>query len=783
MRILKLKLRGAIGIKKGLGLDEIEIDFSQFKPGLIALTGRNGSGKTTIIENLHPYRQMVSRDGSLQNHFFLKDSYRILEFELDGDNYESKILIDALTGGSEAYLFKNGKPLNDGKVSTYDNVIEELLGSPELFFNSVFSAQKSKGISELKPADRRKLFYELLNLNNYEIYLENAKNKLKIAENEYSRIEGEILALTNDNNDLESLENSRKENLNYQAQLISEVTDIENDIENLNSAIKENEISLHLLNQKISVNEEIQSEIKKLEKQIYELTNQHNTYISKLNSEIEEQNKKLDRFKKLTTEEARQKIENAINNKAELNEKLLNLKSQHSDLIKDYSQKQNELQSQKNLITEKESKLNSIKSELKLQNVKLQNLEKELYDCISQSKTITTVPCDESIGSKCKFLINAYQSKMSIPELNNKINTQKEVIEKLEASFKKLTEELNYMSSVYISLKSCIDEEFNEVIKRLESEIKTTESSLSQLNEYNWEKLRDEINDAEKNISIIKESLKNLEDNKAREISKFESNVTKIKSDIEQLKKKIDYQIEEKIAKVNSNLVMLKQILTGHNQTLLSSKARLEEAKTELAKIEQQIEQIKLNTKKISELNSKKELIAQEIRDWSFLCKAFDKTGIPVLKLENSGIEITSIANDLLSIFDNKFRIVFETMKLKADKKSYKESFDINIVEDDGITDIANKSGGQQVWLETAIQLAISLVVRNQGRNIKTAFLDEKDGALDLENAFNYIEMLRKAHEMSGVFNTFIITHRPELLDYIPQQIKLNDGYLEIICN
>ena len=79
------------------------------------------------------------------------------------------------------------------------------------------------------------------------------------------------------------------------------------------------------------------------------------------------------------------------------------------------------------------------------------------------------------------------------------------------------------------------------------------------------------------------------------------------------------------------------------------------------------------------------------------------------------------------------------------------------------------------------IQSAISLVVRQQGRNIQTSFLDEKDGALDMDNAFHYMEMIRRAHNMSGVHNTFIITHRTELLDFIPQQIKLADGLLSIL--
>ena len=78
MLLQSVKLRGAIGIHRGLGLDEIELDLTQFNPGIIALAGRNGSGKTTIMENLQPFRRLVSRDGSLYDHFQLKDSYHLL---------------------------------------------------------------------------------------------------------------------------------------------------------------------------------------------------------------------------------------------------------------------------------------------------------------------------------------------------------------------------------------------------------------------------------------------------------------------------------------------------------------------------------------------------------------------------------------------------------------------------------------------------------------------------------------------------------------------------------
>ena len=71
MRNTYLFIRGAIGIKKGLGLDEIEFDLSQ-KTGLVALSGDNGRGKTTVLELMSVYRTLASRKGALKHHFFLR---------------------------------------------------------------------------------------------------------------------------------------------------------------------------------------------------------------------------------------------------------------------------------------------------------------------------------------------------------------------------------------------------------------------------------------------------------------------------------------------------------------------------------------------------------------------------------------------------------------------------------------------------------------------------------------------------------------------------------------
>jgi DNA repair exonuclease SbcCD ATPase subunit len=71
---------------------------------------------------------------------------------------------------------------------------------------------------------------------------------------------------------------------------------------------------------------------------------------------------------------------------------------------------------------------------------------------------------------------------------------------------------------------------------------------------------------------------------------------------------------------------------------------------------------------------------------------------------------------------------------------------------------------------------AVDNLRRKSGLDLRTSFLDEADGALDSENAFKYLSMLRASHALAGTYHTLLITHRQELLTLIPQQIRLVPG-------
>lgn len=943
MKMLYLKLRGAIGIRKGLGRQEIFIPFSKpspeiqakyagqpwfeslmetlkdaaFKPGLVAIKAKNGSGKTTILDNMHTYRTMVSRDGALESHFYHKDSGRFLGFELDGKIYESKIIIDAVSGGSEAYMYENGEALNDGKLKTYDAVNESICGPQELFFNSVFSGQKSKGIAQLKAAERRKLFYELLNLNEYEVKCERAKAELKTAESNLYKIEADIASLTTANLEYGVTEDKLQELLVEKDNQEQEIKRLTESIEATESEIRKSELEIVRLQGESKRNAEFTEQ--KRQKTMELNSVQENYKYTELPAIERERKARIEEFdganiyngkiQTLLSESEQLKNSESVQI-AQVDEKAKVLKSEQVRLCsdkddydrlivrdtkllnnrafietqiqqsKDLTEKRGKLQADLNAKNQEISSLTIAKgtreSMLAYNRIELNNAlnsitrlgqdhirlekesealksshEKEVARIKADMDMIPRVACTGAVIEEhpelkgCIAVKKAYESAATLPDVLQAYEAKVEELDKAMAEIRtqidKMGEERKKLEDEFRQGELALANEFTSVISKLqieisqiEAELATVENDLALVNKNDWTKLLKESQEAESEIKLTQEKVSNVNDRlckieeelkecEARKeeirlsfcrqadqlaeqvaslrqqreearaaierefdvkasacMLRFEETMERLEKEIEELGSKIDRTLQDKIygeeKKLNESRVHL-----GNGTTLLNhSQKGLVAIESDIAAAKAQLQAKEANLKKIETLRPKLENAQQQVKEWAFLVKALDKTGIPVLKLENSGYEITSITNDLLSIFDNKFRIRFETTKLTADKKKLKEVFDINVIEPDGECEISNKSGGEKVWIETGLRLAVSRVVRKQGKNIQTMYLDESDGALDMDNAYHFYEMLRVNHNLSRVYNTFLITHRSELLDFIPQKIILENGELKI---
>ncbi|MDQ7818422.1 MAG: SMC family ATPase [Melioribacteraceae bacterium] len=896
MRIIKLELRGAIGINKGLGIEEITIDFSCFQEGLIALVGENGRGKTTIIENLHPFRRLISREGNLSDHFYLKDSYRKLEFSFNGKIYRSEIYIDGITKKQEAYLKTDQLSLNDGKPTSYDEVLEEIFGSEELFFNSVFSAQKSRGISELSASQKRELFYELLGLNKYQLYLEKAKEFMKDSEiiREkilYQKSTSEESLLKLPRHEIEFIELTDNHNkVKHEISLIdislSELKERKSDLEKMKIAyVQKSEINESLLKRIEELEKELSINSYKYNSKIESIKNEYSNQLplladfTLLKKESDEINLKIEELKKNDSsifqtseisalEKEREKLRLEITHLEKILKKendvlelslrqneLLDLVTKHKEeenyLInlhleadkKEREEKEKliplyeELSEQKNNLADKSSKSDLI-------NLEKENLERNSKQKIESMEEeisiIDRVPCDDNLGARCPLLNHAFISRSEIisvkVEYGEKLVNLSQLLHKNDLERSALTQNINDLltkislqeleiskahayrlgqitaqkdklftlkNSAEYELKSLKElnllgqlEEINraktkilitdERIKRIEHSIlskqelieKTKENDRSQL-----EALEEKLKNIENKIALDQQK---IEEEKLKRKNEYESRISSIEKELEykseellkwiaKEKANLDLTVDKMIAELTDKIEITEYKLNSTRKEKDQRVSTLTETEAKLIFFRQEIEKINKVKVDLELLERNLRQVEKNIIEYSFLIKAFDKTGIPVLKLENSGFQITSLANELLKNFKNDFRIAFETTRMTKDRKKTKEVFDINVIDQDGICELKNKSGGERIWIESSIQLALGILLRLQGKKLETSFLDEQDGALDYENAMSYRTMIEKAHGKAGLFNTIIISHRSELINLIDQKIILEE--------
>lgn len=151
---------------------------------------------------------------------------------------------------------------------------------------------------------------------------------------------------------------------------------------------------------------------------------------------------------------------------------------------------------------------------------------------------------------------------------------------------------------------------------------------------------------------------------------------------------------------------------------------------------------------------------------------AFSKNGVPAMIIENVLPELEVSANALLGKMTNgRMNVRFETQRL-TQKGDTAETLEIRISDELGERAYEMYSGGEAFRVNFAIRIALSkLLAHRAGARLQTLFIDEGFGTQDAQGRERLVEAIKAIED--DFERIVVITHIAELQDAFPARIEV----------
>lgn len=202
MKIVQMVLRNFASIYAGMGKTELSINFSHSIYPITLIVGKNGSGKTSILSNMHPFPYVESGDVRNKQDLIIqgKDGYKFLDI-IDGDNEYYIHIYYILKNDkriTKCYIAKNGRELNQsGAVRTYYEILKTEFGIEPSLLRIIRLGPNVADIISMNASERKDFISGFLqDIYVYEKMYETAKdesiylrNQLKALTINYDKLE------------------------------------------------------------------------------------------------------------------------------------------------------------------------------------------------------------------------------------------------------------------------------------------------------------------------------------------------------------------------------------------------------------------------------------------------------------------------------------------------------------------------------------------------------------------------------------------------------------------
>lgn len=772
MKLQGVKLRGFLGLKKGLGLDEIELDLSGLS-GLVALSGPNGFGKSTFMENLQPFPVLASRGGALKHHCFLRDSSRDLSFNFQGDDYRTLIKIDSDSDRSEGFVWRNGRSQVDGKISNYKQYINELFGSPSLFFSSVFAAQNAEKISDMTTGELKKLFSEFLRLDRLIQFENTSKQVGNIITGNVEKLTRVILQMEHEIQKRDAVEKELDRFLAERGTINTQIA--------LNGDFRDAHIMriAELKEQKIKA----EADRRRLDDLKKTLTAIDGEIKSEKDHGEEQLSKHRANLILIKTELIN--IGNLLENETEIRkavETVETLEPILSDSKKDIEELKGIIKADEDQLFSSRANLQTVFGEIKLLNSSTDTarLEQKIKGLIDQTgsldlkdKNVTCPECDskfECPSDSCSFIVSALDAVKQLPELERKLTEIVKIAaqdtiklrdreKRIDADVSTLSEAVGVKGSA-LGLKITRIEMLqakHDKAADLAKQISKVEVAASQKTYLEKQKI-----DITARGTDIKTRMEQM-------VKEKETRQTEIETEIQILKYSIDDEIDDKIDKEDRKKWLAEKAIGVLENDLLKIAG-------EIAAAQQKLVEFKKIEAELKETQDSMDRLKSELSDWRYIQQSCP--ALRILEIDGAAPIITGYANGILSkTFGPNAMVRLDTQNDKG-----KDDLSIIVIDEDGDeVELSDRSGGQQIWALKALRLGMTLLSKEKsGKDFRTGMADEEDGGLDTESSKNFIRLYREFMNVGKLDTFFYITHNENCRDMADHVMEFSKGGVAI---
>ena len=732
--LISASIRGAIGLMDQGHRDEVNINFLEdFEEGIIAITGEIGSGKSTLLENLSPYPCMLTRSGSLKDHFCLKDSHRILTYRTStGKFLRLSMFIDGRAKNVMNRYFVEAKenktatwyPIRscDGSTESYERFVESTFGPKSLFLRTSFytnsNIKRLPDLAQATKSEKMELFSVLAGTDYLSVFSEQAKLHIKDEEKAMENIKSQLKNFDNleerqsINNGI-ILENTAKIE-EYKSYIETDTAELDKYTDLQEDYIKAAATYDIYRNQ----NNEKSEELIELQKQLFTCNNNIEVYTQQL-SEVD-----------LYKEQLVWYDENMLKRK---------------ELIVDEQKTREQFNTLQISLDKKQTEYNKHQMELVALKGDYTNNAKEL------SRLKQSIPDLNGTCPVCGAPLESHkkeQLQKEVDEINSKVSD-------LENEQVRLSD---FITTTETWLNKHSLSNLKNELTALNDKLVEISNNISDIDSYAESINVDEIKD------ILQNSQKALDIENARKAD-FESKIEKTKKEILVLDEKLNTIPTDYSDKIER----LKRGITDSQQQIATLSAEITMANKEL-------ELLKQSESLIKDIKTRIKSHQTNIKDYEIIQSAFSNNGIQALELDSAAPEISDIANSILKeTYGDRFSISFDTQRDTKDGHTIDDFvikvFDANSGREKRLDLI---SSGEGALIKQTLYYAFSVIrMRRTGFCFRTRFLDESDGSLDSDTRIQYLKMIEAAHNQCKAVQTILITHSQELKELIDQKIEL----------